>query len=264
MKIPGYFRFKRLMAVIVFALWPFLSNAADAEQYLRDAQSYFDKGEYSAAVIQLKNALLADPDNGQARLLLGKAYLRLEDGPSAHKELSRARELGVSREVVLEPLGRAMLLTGKSDEILEILSVEEDDPVPLKVDIHVLLGKAHMASEQYQLADEQFSLALELDPASVEALLGKARIAYKSGDNERVVELLDRAQSLEPDNADVWTLKGEKLRAEAQLPDALSAFQKALNIEPTNMYARVGKVWTLIMLGEPDTALEEIDRIQER
>ena len=264
MKIPGYFRFKRLMAVIVFALWPFLSNAADAEQYLRDAQSYFDKGEYSAAVIQLKNALLADPDNGQARLLLGQAYLRLEDGPSAHKELSRALELGVSREVVLEPLGRAMLLTGKSDEILEILSVEEDDPVPLKVDIHVLLGKAHMASEQDQLADEQFSLALELDPASVEALLGKARIAYKSGDNERVVELLDRAQSLEPDNADVWTLKGEKLRAEAQLPDALSAFQKALNIEPTNMYARVGKVWTLIMLGEPDTALEEIDRIQER
>ena len=57
--------------IMVFAVWPLISMAIDTGEYLRSAQGYFDKGEYSAAVIQLKNALLAAPDNGAARLLLG-------------------------------------------------------------------------------------------------------------------------------------------------------------------------------------------------
>ena len=264
MKISKFLKVKRLIAILVFALWPLIATAADSGDYLSDAQAYFGKGEYDAAVIQLKNALLEDPDNRQARLLLGQAYLKLEDGPSAHKELSRALELGASREAVLEPLGRALLMSGKSDELLELLAIEEGDPLPLKVDLLVLQGQAHTAKQEYQAADERFSSALELDPVSVEALLGKARIAYQGRDYARMAELLDRALSLEPDSADAWTLKGEMLRAEGKPQKALTAFRKALDIEPDNMQTRVGKAYTLVTLGKPDKALKEVERIQER
>ena len=72
-----------LWLILVLVVWPLISMAMDVGEYLDDAWGYFDKGEYRAAVIQLKNALLADPDNGKARLLLGKTYFKLEGGPSA-------------------------------------------------------------------------------------------------------------------------------------------------------------------------------------
>ncbi len=95
---------QRLVVAITSLLWPLLSLATQSDDYMREAQSYFNKHEYHAAEIQLKNVLLTEPENGSARLLLGKAYLRQGDWPSAEKELSRALNLGVSREQVLKPL----------------------------------------------------------------------------------------------------------------------------------------------------------------
>ena len=77
MKLSKCRQVNRLIAIIGLVLWPLISIAVDAGEYLGEAQSYFDKGEYRTAVIPLKNALLIDPDNGQARLLLGQTYLRL-------------------------------------------------------------------------------------------------------------------------------------------------------------------------------------------
>lgn len=264
MNLPKSMKVNRLIAILVLTVLPLVSISQDSGQYLGAAQSYFDKGEYDAAVIQLKNALLVDPGNGQARLLLGKVYLKLGDGPSAQKEFSRALEIGVSREALLDSLRPVLLMTGTSDELLELFSIEDDDPVSLRVKLLLLQGQAHLASRRFQLANDKFSEALELDPVSVEALLGKARIAHQDKDNAKVAELVDRALARDKDNADAWTLKGELLRAAGQPQEAMSAFQRALDIAPDNVFAGVGKASTLIMLGAPDKALEEIDRLQQR
>ena len=41
--------------------------AEDGNEFLREAQTYYEKGEISAAIIQLKNALRQDPNNAHAR-----------------------------------------------------------------------------------------------------------------------------------------------------------------------------------------------------
>ena len=215
------------LIVVLCLLWSLIAFAADSDEYLRDAQAYLDKGEVSAAVIQLKNALLVDPDNKEARLLLGKAYLKQKDGLSAEKELRRAQELGAAREAVLVPLGRALLMTGQSDKLLQTITPEAGDSDALQVDILLLQGQAYLATGKLAMADEKFSNALELKPAAAEALLGKARIAYQNQDTAAATELVDRALSSEPDNADAWTLKGELLRNAGQQQEAVSAFQSA-------------------------------------
>jgi putative PEP-CTERM system TPR-repeat lipoprotein len=259
-----FLRINRIIAITVILFWPLSLLAMDSGDYVRDAQSYFDKGEYDAAVIQLKNALLADPENGQARLLLGKAYLKLEEGPSAQKELSRAMDLGVSRETVLEPLGRALLMSGMNDELLKRIFVEASDSKALKVDILLLQGQAYLALQSLEMSDDKFSRVLALDSKNAEALLGKARIAHYRKDPATVSELVDNALSIEPDNADAWTLKGELLRAAGQPQEALTAFQKALDSEPGNVYARLGKASALIVLGEPSKAMEDIKLLEEK
>jgi tetratricopeptide (TPR) repeat protein len=58
------------------------------------AQDLFDAGNYSAAEIELKNLLQADPNQAEARVLLGQIYLRGGNGAAAEKELRRALDIG--------------------------------------------------------------------------------------------------------------------------------------------------------------------------
>ena len=251
------------LIIALCLLWSLTAFAADSGKYLRDARAYLDHGEINAAVIQLKNALLADPASKDARLLLGKAYLKQKDGQSAEKELRRAQQLGATREAVLVPLGRALLMTGQSDTLLETISPEADDSKALKVDILLLQGQACLATGKPALADKKFSNALKLAPGTVEALLGKARIAYQNQDTTATAELVDRALSSEPDNADAWTLKGELLRTAGQQQQAVTAFKRALDIDPHNVTARLGHAIALLASGEPELASTDIDWLLE-
>ena len=135
----------RWLVIALSMLGSPIALAADSAEHLREAQAYFDKGDINVAVIQLKNALLIDPANQTARLLLGKAYLKKNDGLSAEKELRRAQELGAPREAVLVPLGRALLISGQTAELLESISPQTDDSDSLQGDILVLQGQAHLA-----------------------------------------------------------------------------------------------------------------------
>ena len=254
-------KFHLRLALVLCFVWPLLLVAADVEDYLRDARAYVDKGEYSAAVIQLKNALLVEPDNAEARLLLGQTYLELKDALSAEKELLRAQDLGVTREAVLVPLGHAWLMSGQHDKVLQGITQETGDSPELVIDILVLQGQAYLVTRNLAMAGEKFTNALALQPDATEALLGQARIDYQNQDTAAATGLIDKALSLEPDNTDALILKGELLRSAGKPQEAAAAFQKAMEIDPGNLPARLGNATALIAFGETDTALVDIDYV---
>ena len=249
---------------MMVVMWPLIPMAMDANEYLDDARGYFNQGEYRTAVIQLKNALQASPDNTEVRLLLGKTYLKLEDGPSALKELSRARDLGVAREAVLVPLGHAYLMTGQGDKLLQTIALEADDSLQIKIDILLLHGQTYLEKQRFAMADEKFTKVLELQPAVAEALAGKARIAFHNRDTAGAIKFADRTLAEDDQMVDAWIVKGQLLREAGKQQEAASDFQKALDIEPTNVPARLGKALSLIMLGEYDNARAEMDQLLER
>ena len=90
------------------ALWLGAAGPALGQESLyEDALERFDKGEYDAAVIQLKNVLSDDPNNLSARILIGRAYLLMGAAASAEKELRRARDNGADDALTIVPLARA-------------------------------------------------------------------------------------------------------------------------------------------------------------
>src|SRR6185295_5271099 len=92
----------------------------DAGQSLAEAKALRAKGEHAAAVLQLKNALSADPQNGEARYLLGAELNNLRDGRGAEVEVRRAMDLGfVAGGRVAVELGRALLLRGSYQTLLK-------------------------------------------------------------------------------------------------------------------------------------------------
>ena len=67
-----------------------------AADLIRSARDYQARGDTQAAIIQLKNAVQKQPDNAEARLLLGQASLIVGDPTSAEKELRRASRNGAA------------------------------------------------------------------------------------------------------------------------------------------------------------------------
>lgn len=96
----------------------------DNAERLDRARSAFAASEYRAAVIDTRNILRSEPDNPEARLLLGRSALKLNDAATAEKELRRAVSLGIDLGAVAVDLGHAMLGLRQYEQLLEEIAPE--------------------------------------------------------------------------------------------------------------------------------------------
>src|SRR5437868_14092210 len=79
------------------------------ESLVKSARDYLAKGDSSAAVIQLRNALQKSSNNAEARYLLGTILVERRDSAGAVKELRMALQLGYPPEQTLPALARALI-----------------------------------------------------------------------------------------------------------------------------------------------------------
>src|SRR5664279_6063372 len=76
------------------------------------AKAFSAKGDYNAATIQLRTVLQKQPDNAEARFLLGQALNEEMDYVTAEKELRKALEHGYTGDGVYPALAQALLGQG--------------------------------------------------------------------------------------------------------------------------------------------------------
>ena len=88
LRSPGV-RVVALLIVVLFAGCG--QKTADVDRLLADAKQERVKGNNNVAIIQLKNALQAKPDDAAARLALGRLYLKAGDHVSAERPQSRTK-----------------------------------------------------------------------------------------------------------------------------------------------------------------------------
>src|ERR1700704_2882254 len=96
-------RFAALCAIVLLAA---ACSRNDPASFLSSAQSYMQKADYKAAIVQLKNAIQGAPENGEARHLLAKALLETGDPVGAETEVRKALDLKYSPELAYPLLAR--------------------------------------------------------------------------------------------------------------------------------------------------------------
>ena len=161
-----------------------------------EARAYQQKGEFKAALIQLKNALQKNPDDREARRLLGEIYYQTNDPLSAEKELRKALELGARPDEVHPTLGKVLLLQGQFQKILD--EIKQADGEKPNAQLQSIRGNAYLALGKRKDAKESFDLALKESPNSADALMGSAKLALIDGDIGAAVPLVDLAVAKNP------------------------------------------------------------------
>ena len=217
----------RVFTVPALMLVALLSGCGKADlteaEYMQRAKNYQDQGDLRASVIELKNVLTKNPNNPEARWLLGKVYVALESGAAAEKELVRARELGVDPTATAVPLGRALLLQGKAQQILDEIKVTESAPAAVRVGVLTLRGEANLGLGQTQTAQNDLSAALETCANSKcsDTLLALAKLAQRSGDPAKARDWIMKAAAQDPKNAAIWRNLGDLETSQNHRKEAL-------------------------------------------
>jgi len=237
-----------------------IAYAETSEEYINKAQRYIDKGEYKAAIIELKNAIQKDQKNGRARLKLGIAYLHVGDGVNAEKELTRAHLLKVSYTKLALPFAKAYTLQRKHQQVLSV-KIEEKLPAEIEAEIRVFYAQAYINLKNLKSAREQLQKAIKLDKHSPEATLGLAQISMLEKNIDAAKSYVEKVIKAKPDSSEAWTLDGEIARLQGDRNKARTSFEKALSLNPKNIPAMLGISNMYIMSGEIDKALVQVKHI---
>lgn len=228
-------------------------------EHIERAQQHLANGRTKAGIIDLKNALQQNPDHAQARVLIGKAYLEAGDAVAAIDELERAKDLKAGPEILLLPLGRAMLARGRFEDILAEFPTGADVARPVRWSSLVMRGLAQLGLGNTEKANETFRAALAIDPNAPLAYVGLARTAIAQDDDQKAQAAVATAESLAPLDPDVLSVAADLATRLGDRDKAEGAYQALADLRPENPFPRLPLANAQIAAGRYDDAIANLD-----
>lgn len=228
--------------------------------YIRDAEEYVQKGEVKAAIIQLKNAVMAEPKNPQIRVVLADLYLQERNALSAEKEYLRAIDLGIEPSKIIINLSKTRLLQRQYQTVLDTLR-EDDVDADSKGEAYLIIGNAHQGLNDLDNALIYYEKGEKTKGKDDNITIAIAQIYYFRKEMEKAESKTDKALALNPKNVKGLMLKGELLNLKSGPDKSLPFFEQVLEYDPGNISALFKIAAIFFDLERPDEALEKIDII---
>src|SRR3989440_9842844 len=143
-------------------------DAAPTSEYLTAglAELYAKTGRIKDAVIEAQDILKRDPNNLEAHKLLGRIYLRSLGDIQAGSGSQNVLKLAI-------------------EQYEQMVKIEPDN-----VDNHLLLGRLYRLNNDLQKAENEFKLAVKLQPDSEAAVTTLAYLYNEQGDTNRAAQVL--------------------------------------------------------------------------
>jgi len=265
--IKGIFQIYILICFFAVGLLACGEAELTSIQHVERAKDFYDKDELRSAIIELKNALRKDGNNPEARYLIAKVYLDVGNGVFAEKEIRKAIDLGIDREVLLADLGRSLILQNKYKEVVESLDAMPGAAKSIPDAYYGMKGEAYLGLSNVDESSQQYKTLLQLQPASKTAKLGLARLDIVTRKFDDARDKLDELVKAYADDEKVWLYSGDLARQLAQWETAEKSYQNALKLvdkydERMRYIVTVGYSKVLLAMGKSKQALELLDQTQ--
>lgn len=228
-----------------------------AEDLIERAKAAQAKGDTKASIIDLKSAIQKDPNNAQARWMLGETYVRSKMGAEAEKELERARALGVGDESIKVLLGEALLLQGHYKETLAQIQVGPNTSPINRAKILRQRGEAQLGLGHWDEGCSLFQDARQAYAAYAPAYRDLAVCSMAHNKLDEAKAQLDAGLKIDANDADTWAQLGNLELARNDAQAAKDAFLKAESIDRGHVQASSGLIWLYLRDGDLAKAAAE-------
>jgi tetratricopeptide (TPR) repeat protein len=116
---------------------------------------------------------------------------------------------------------------------------------------------------RYEEVLEALDKAIELNPNDALAWTNRGKVLRNLGRYNEALEALDKAIELNPNDALAWNNRGAALHNLGRYDETLEAYDKAIELNPNYALARTNRGAILHSLGRYDEALESFDKAIE-
>jgi cellulose synthase operon protein C len=231
---------------------------------IASAKTHLAKSENSAAVIQIKNALQANPKSAEGRYLLGVALFETGDPNGAELELRKALALGFSTELVVPKLAATMLAKGQYKKLIEEFAASKFAAAGPTADLQTSIAVAYGALGQAEPSNVALKAALAADPVFIPALLEQARQLAARSEFNAAMAAVERVIGGAPKSAEAWKLKGDLLHAQkGDQERVVSAYRQAIESRRDNLPAHFGLIVALVQQGRTADALKQLEAVKK-
>jgi tetratricopeptide (TPR) repeat protein len=201
-------------------------------------------GDYDSAVGTLTTLVELDSADASAWEKRGRAHLLGGDAEAGVSDLRRAVELVPDNAEFRVSLGSALHRVGQLDEaalhLRGALQLDDDH-----ARAHMLLGNVLREQLDVQAALSHHIKAARADPGNSRLHFELGITQNMVGDNLAAEQSLRTAVELEPGDATNWYAYGEILRMLEEWERAVTAYERALQIDPNYLKAP-GKLGTVL------------------
>ena len=141
-------------------------------------------------------------------------------------------------------------LDGATREVQHALALE-----PNLAEAHLAMGYVHYwGHRDYAAALREFDIARQSLPNDARVAAAFAFVTRRQGNPQAAITEFRRAELLDPRNASWPVQLGNSFELARQYDDAVTAFDRALAIQPDNYQSLVQKAWVLAVAGQPARA----------
>ncbi len=191
---------------------------------------YFAEQHLDLAEKEFQATLRENPNDREANYNLGSLLLEKKQPKLAIAHFNRVQP---QDEQVLFNLAHAYFASGDNQKGLEFansLSKQAKDDVRT----HFTLGVLLASEDQYPAAIHELETADALKPGTFEILHDLGEVYLKSGDNDRALDILNRALKLQPDSVPTLYLMAQAYSNERKDVNGLDLLAKAHKLAPRN------------------------------
>src|SRR2546428_740611 len=204
------------------------SKAHGADSLLRLSTLLLRVGRAADALVPAEDLRARDPSDPRGWLAAGRALLALGRPTDAESSFRKAAELGAS-EAQAE-LARTLQILGRADDALSALAgikAPSNEMLLLRADLHASLGRIEDA-----LADCDAAIRAHTDGRDL-VYRRKGELLLRSHRSKEAMSAFDAALGLNPTDPDTWCDAARALRSLGQEDRARKMVDQALRLDPT-------------------------------
>ncbi|XP_012283788.1 stress-induced-phosphoprotein 1 [Orussus abietinus] len=205
---------------------------------LNIAAVYFEQKEYEKCIAQCEKAIEVGRENRADFKIIAKAFTRIGH---SYKKMENWKQAKVYYEKSMSEHRTPEIKTLLSD-IDKIMKEEERKAYidPVKAEEEKELGNQKFKAGDYAEAVKHYSEAIRRNPDDPKYYSNRAACYTKLAAFDLGLKDCDKCVEIDPKFIKGWIRKGKILQGMQQYAKALSAYQKALDLDPTNTEAVEG------------------------
>jgi tetratricopeptide (TPR) repeat protein len=258
-----------------------------AAAYNNLGRLYFNQHDYGHAAQTLAQGLKLNPDMPTASAMLGMSYVEIGEMEKAQEPLEATLRANPKDSLVRMALARVSIHLHKYEEAVDLLKVYttenpqdqeawyllgksylqlSEDSLgkinqidPNSVVAHEVAGEIDESMHNYDGALVEYKKAIDLAPNQPDPHIHMATAFWSIGKWDSARTEFEAGLAHDPNNCSVqWKLGNTILEANGEPGDALSHLNKAVELCPDLMQARVDRARALIKSAKQDQALPDL------